>query len=208
MNPTVSRWEQGEALIPGRGSGVREALFDRRREVVELVRAAGEEPLRPLLVVHRLDGHRHLDRVGRRLEIDDGRERVGLDAGNEIDERVVGEASGCVDLGEGLLRPRAEGQARASHERDLLRRDGGHRVCEPPARTEFEFVHLDLEPVGSPPGLDAGRCGPELPECFATGRIGALELIRSRHSAFRQPSPALLHPGAEGLLIGVAQELG
>jgi AcrR family transcriptional regulator len=148
---------------------------DRRLQVVELVTAMSEVPLRPGRIVEGVDRHDHARAVVGGLDVDGRQVLIRLVAGNEVDQRPVGEPGWRRHLSERLAQPDRERVAGFLHERDLRGPCRGHREPQLPARPELQVAHPALEAVGGEPLIQPGRGGPQLPDELRRRRVRALE---------------------------------
>ena len=135
-------------------------------ELAQLALPAHDRSLRPLLVVHRVEGEHHANAAGDRLQLDQRLDVVRLDAGDEIGEAHVPEASILDDLGIAQVALRDGWHAGSLHELDLVGSGSHHRVVELAAGTQIDRTDLHREAIGPPPGLDALLRRPQLPDVF------------------------------------------
>jgi hypothetical protein len=68
------------------GTNVASGAIPHRGKVVELVGAPCDQPLRPVVVVHRIDGHHDPHGPGARQQLDQRCELVRRNAGDEVGE--------------------------------------------------------------------------------------------------------------------------
>src|ERR1700722_10492135 len=126
-----------------------------RCQLSELALPAHHRPLGPFVAVHAVESKYHPHTVLSRMELDHGRNIVGLDTRNEVRQMRVREALQGDNFGISNSRLDRQRHSRSLHELDLRRSDRGHFVTHLTARTKVELQHLRRETTRSPPRLEA-----------------------------------------------------
>src|SRR5437016_544710 len=130
----------------------------------------------PLLVVHGILGHDHVDPLCPTVDLDHGHDLIRSHARDEIGDRPVHEARTRCDLDIGAARDGRERETCRLESFHLGRIGRRHRVFELATRAEFEPADFRHESLGAPPRFETCLRRPEVPDLVYGRRLeGALE---------------------------------
>src|ERR1700694_938 len=149
--------------------------FEPLGPLVELALPAHDRHLRPVLIVHRIEGKDLLHALWVRRKLDRRRHLVGFDVRNEIGHLGEGDSLQRNHLGVSDQRLGRQPHPRLLEKLVLIGTYRGERVQEPAAAAKVEPAHFHLESWWAPPGFDSVLRCPEIPNVLGGGVEGALD---------------------------------